>query len=220
MDNNEEVKATVEGLEKSYGALLDSTWEVDVPAPAEPTTVDAALTSDDNPPEPRRIIEALLFVGGQPLTAVRVGEIVRGVAPGQFHQVIAELNRDYRRQGRPYAIVSQGEGFVLTLRARFRDVVDKIYGGVREARLSTAALDALSLVAYRQPITRVEVDALRGADSAHLLRLLVRRGLIEITHRGESAVKEVSYGTTPRFLELFNLQTLDDLPRTQDLQQI
>lgn len=212
---------------RSYEALLNQTWDIDPPAAAESpaTQVRAAEspageTTAEPPPDPRRIIEALLFVGGEPLTASRVGEVVRGLAPAQFHEAIAALNRDYRRQGRPYAIVPQGDGHVLTLRPRFRDVVDKLYGGVREARLSTAALDVLSLVAYRQPITRTEVDALRGADSAHLLRLLVRRGLIEIGQRGEAAVKDVSYGTTQRFLEMFDLKGLDDLPRTQDLQQI
>ncbi|MBM4069067.1 MAG: SMC-Scp complex subunit ScpB [Planctomycetes bacterium] len=196
---------------------LNQTWEVDgAAAGATPAHEDTAAA----PPEPRQIIEALLFVGGEPLTAERACDTVRGLAPAQYHQAIADLNRDYRRQGRPYAIVPRGDGHVLTLRPQFRDVVDKLYGGVREARLSTAVLDVLSLVAYRQPITRLEVDALRGADSAHLLRQLVRRGLIEASHRGDAAAKEVSYGTTQRFLELFDLKGLDDLPRTQDLQQI
>lgn len=190
------------------------TWDIDVPAePGAPAAAEEPL-----PPEPRRIIEALLFVGGEPLTAERVCEMLRGLAPAQYQQALADLNREYRRQGRPYAIVPRGAGHVLTLRPPFRDVVDRLYGGVREARLSTAALDVLSLVAYRQPITRLEVDALRGADSAHLLRQLVRRGLIEISRRADA--KEVSYSTTPRFLELFDLKGLDDLPRTQDLQQI
>lgn len=201
---------------RSYDALLKQTWDVDAPAPEVIPPAESAET----PPDPRRIIEALLFVGGEPLMAARVSEIVRGLTPAQYHQAVADLNRDYRHQGRPYAIVPRGEGHVLTLRPQFRDVVDKLYGGVREARLSTAALDVLSLVAYRQPITRLEIDALRGADSAHLLRQLVRRGLIEVSQRADAAVKDVSYGTTQRFLELFDLKGLDDLPRTQDLQQI
>jgi segregation and condensation protein B len=167
-----------------------------------------------------RIIEALLFVGGPPLNAVRAGEIIRGLAPEQFHQAIDTLNRAYRNQGRPYAIVAQGQGHVLTLRPRFRGVIEKLYGGVREARLSTVALDVLSLVAYRQPASKQEIDSLRGAESGPLLRQLVRRGLIMVVQRAEAGTREVSYGTTARFLELFGLRNLDDLPRTQDLQQI
>ncbi len=243
-EDNQEVETSLEDLEKSYGALIDQgNWEGDSPSGPDSTTDHSTthhspLTTPqaaEPPPEPQRIIEALLFVGGEPLTPARAGDIVRGLAPAQFHQAIANLNRDYRRQGRPYAIGVQGEGYVLTLRPCFRDVIDKLYGGVREARLSTAALDVLSLVAYRQPIGKQEIDSLRGAESGHLLRQLIRRGLVEIVHRGEgerrafstptesatcTAGKEVTYGTTPRFLELFGLQNLDDLPRTQDLQQI
>jgi len=74
------------------------------------------------------------------------------------------------------------------------------------------------LVAYRQPATKQEIDSLRGAESGALLRQLVRRNLIAIVHRAESDRREVAYGTTGRFLELFGLNSLDDLPRTQDLQ--
>jgi segregation and condensation protein B len=116
--------------------------------------------------------------------------------------------------------VPQGQGYVLTLRPRFRGIIEKLYGGVREARLSTVALDVLSLVAYRQPASKQEIDSLRGAESGALLRQLVRRGLIMVVQRAEAGSREVLYGTTPRFLELFGLRSLDDLPRTQDLQQI
>jgi segregation and condensation protein B len=218
--NPQEEATSLEDLGRSYGALLDQQpWEVDgLTSPAE--TVPTAAEMPVNPPTPLRIIEALLFVGGSPLTAVRAAEIIRGLTPPQFQENIDALNRDYRRQGRPYAIVSQAQGFVLTLRPRYRGVIDKLYGGVREARLSTAALDVLSLVAYRQPATKQEVDGLRGAESGSLLRRLVRRGLIMVVQRGEAANREISYGTTPRFLELFDLRSLEDLPRTQDLQQI
>jgi segregation and condensation protein B len=94
---------------------------------------------------------------------------------------------------------------------------------MREARLSPAAIDVLALVAYRQPATKQEIDSIRGTESGHLLRQLVRRRLIDIVHRTESLLekkREVSYGTTERFLELFGLKSLDDLPQTQDLQKL
>jgi segregation and condensation protein B len=109
----------------------------------------------------------------------------------------------------------------LALRSRFRTVLDNLAGRhQREARLSPAAIDVLSLVAYRQPATKQEVDNLRGADSGALLRQLVRRGLLAVVQRGDAEQREVSYGTTARFLELFHLRSLDDLPQTQDLQRL
>jgi segregation and condensation protein B len=172
------------------------------------------------PPPLARIVEALLFVGGAPLTAPRAEQIVRGLSAEQFTQALAELNLQYRQQGRPYLIQAQGPGFVLTLKPRFRAVVEKLYGTAREARLSTVAVDVLALVAYRQPVTKQEIDSLRGAESGALLRQLVRRGLIAVVQRADASSREVAYGTTPRFLELFELTSLEDLPRTQDLQQL
>jgi segregation and condensation protein B len=167
----------------------------------------------------RRIVEALLFVGGAPLTAVRACEALRGLTPEQFTQVIEGLNHDYRAQGRPYRIRPRDQGHELALLPRFRGLRERLYGSPREVRLSPAALDVLALVAYRQPATRQEVESLRGADSAALLRQLVRLGLVAV-QRGGAGGREVAYGTTPRFLSLFKLRSLDDLPRTQDIQQL
>jgi segregation and condensation protein B len=172
------------------------------------------------PPSVLRIIEALLFVGGEPLRADRAAAVIRGLTPAQLSQAVDMLNADYRRQGRPYAIQSASHGHVLSLRPRYKPVVEKLYGGVREARLSTAAIDVLSLVAYRQPVGKAEVDSIRGAESGALLRQLVRRGLLAVVQRGESGQREVSYGTTPRFLEVFGLRSLDELPQTLDLQRL
>jgi segregation and condensation protein B len=176
------------------------------------------LAPDASPPPLERIIEALLFVGGPPLTAVRAGEVVRQLTPEQFTDAIARLNNDYRRQGRPYRIQLREHGYELALRPAFRAVSERLYGASRETRLSQPATDTLALVAYRQPVTRQEVDSLRGADSLGLLRQLVRLGLISV-QRGDSQ-SEVCYGTTSRFLKEYGLRSLDDLPRTQDLQRM
>lgn len=211
-------------LGRAYGALLAQLpWELDVnESPVAPTAsaVPAGPGAEAVPPPVPRIVEALLFVGGAPLTAERACETVRGLTPEQFREAIEALNRAYRQQGRPYRAQLQERGYVLALQPRYRPVLEKLYGGTRTARLSPQAIDVLALVAYRQPATKQEIDSLRGADSGSLLRQLVRRGLVAVVHRGDSARHEVTYGTTPRFLELFRLRSLDDLPQTQDLQRL
>jgi segregation and condensation protein B len=167
-----------------------------------------------------RVIEALLFVGGVPLTAELAGRAVRGLSPEQLSDTVDSLNRQYRSQGRPYVIQPQDQGYVLTLRPRFRSVADRLHGQAREARLSPAAIDVLSLVAYRQPASKLEIEAVRGAESGNLLRQLVRRGLLAIVERGNSTSGEAVYITTGRFLELFKLRSLEDLPQTLDLQRL
>jgi segregation and condensation protein B len=194
------------------GASASGEWR------AEPAGSPNGAEESETPPSPLRIIEALLFVGGEPLSATRAGEIIRGLAPEQFTEAVDTLNRAYRVQKRPYTIMSGGAGYALVLKPAYRNVVEKLHGGPREARLSTAAVDVLALVAYRQPAGKAEIDGLRGADSGGLLRQLVRRGLVEIVRRGDADQRAVAYTTTPRFLEWFGLQSLDDLPRTQDLQ--
>jgi segregation and condensation protein B len=214
--------AASEALGKSYTAVLGQrAWEVDgmeEPGSAVPAKAEQRMSSLT--PTPLRIVEALLFVGGPPLTAARAAEAVSGLTPTQFVHAVDTLNRDYRRQGRPYTIRTQNQGYVLALRPRFQPLVEKLYGTTREARLSPAAIDVLSLVAYRQPASKPEIDSLRGAESGALLRQLVRRGLISVVHRAEASRREVSYGTTTRFLELFGLKSIDDLPQTQDLQTL
>jgi segregation and condensation protein B len=174
----------------------------------------------DLPPPLERVIEALLFIGGAPLTPEIARAAVRGMTPGQLSETVDLLNREYRYQGRPYSIQPQEHGYVLTLRPRFRSVIERLYGQARAARLSPAAIDVLSLVAYRQPVTKLEIEGVRGAESGNLLRQLVRRGLLAIVQSGPSLTGEVAYGTTPRFLELFKLLSLEDLPQTLDLQRL
>lgn len=195
-------------------------WEVDAESglPAEPTP--AVPESPPTPPPLPRILEALLFLGGPPLTPQRLGESIRGLTPAQIQQAVDALNQDYRRQGRPYFIAAMEQGYLLTLRPRYRPVVEKLYGSVREARLSPQAIDVLALVAYRQPAAKPEIDNLRGGESGALLRQLVRHGLVAIVERTEGGRRENCYVTTSRFLDLFGLKNLDDLPRTQDLQQL
>jgi segregation and condensation protein B len=168
------------------------------------------------PPPLKRILEALLFVGGLPLTAARAADIIRGLTPEDFQAAIDELNREYQQYHRPYEITPKNDGFVFALRPGYEQILTQLYGGTREARLSPAALDVLAIVAYRQPINRADIDALRGARSSAVLRQLVRRGLV-IMEPAEGDNRQATYRTTPRFLEIFGLASLDDLPRVQDL---
>jgi segregation and condensation protein B len=220
--DNEELLSTAGDLARCYERVMDQ--QEGCVSGAEPETKASRAEAERAeasaaPPPLRRIVEALLFVGGAPLTAARAAESVRGLSAEQFREVVDGLNREYRQQGRPYRIQMREQGCELVLQPRFRGVLDRLYGSTREARLSPAALDVLALVAYRQPIPKQEVEALRGAESGSALRQLVRLGLIAV-RRGESEQREVTYSTTPRFLTLFQLRSLDDLPRTQDLQKL
>jgi segregation and condensation protein B len=162
----------------------------------------------------------MLFVGGHPLSAAVACAAVRGLTPERFLIAVDALTRLYRRQRRPYSIQVREDGFVLGVLPSFRPLRERLFGGAHQTRLSQPALDVLSVVAYRQPIEKAEVDALRGMDSGALLRQLVRLGLVAVQHRAEAGSRSVRYGTTPRFLRLFNLASLDELPRLGDTAQV
>jgi segregation and condensation protein B len=109
---------------------------------------------------------------------------------------------------------------VLEVKSQYRGLRERLYGGPKEARLSQPALDVLALIAYRQPIAKADIDAIRGHDSSGIVRQLVRLGLVVVSRRGESGQREVSYGTTSRFLDLFDLTSLEDLPRLSDAERV
>ena len=238
-----EANSAASALERSRKAAAElggAAWQVEVepwsdaeeepaaePAPvpkvesaASPRKLLPASVPDAvAPPSPLSILEALLFVGGAPLTPAAAAGVLRGLTAEQLADWIETLNRQYRKQNRPYSIQPVEQGWVLALKSEYRNLRDKLHGGPREARLSPAALDVLSLIAYRRPIGKPELDALHGADCANPLRQLVRLGFIAVTRRADGE-QAAAYGPTPRFLEHFQLASLDDLPQLGDAEQV
>ena len=204
-------------------AILDD----EEPDEGEEAADDAADRSE--PPEPadreaecevspRTILEAMLFVGhpeNQPLTSEKVASLMRGVRAHEIDELVVELNRTYDEEGCPYRIESVGAGYRLALRDEFHSLRDVFYGRVKAAKLSQAAVDVLAIVAYKQPLTREDVDALRGRPSGSLLAQLVRRQLLRV-ERSHDQPRTPRFCTTDRFLQLFGLQGLRDLPQSPE----
>jgi segregation and condensation protein B len=167
------------------------------------------------------VVEALLFVGqpdNQPFTARELAAAMRGVSPSEITAAVAELNAVYESDGAPYRIDESHAGYRLALREGFARMRDKFYGRVREARLSPAAIEVLSIVAYNQPVTVERINELRGAPSSALLASLVRRRLVRLERPGEKGAAP-QYWTTERFLRLYGLENLSALPRTEELEK-
>ena len=198
--------------------------------PAAPSRSTAAIqpaadlpAGDDAACEitPRSILEAMLFVGhptGEPLLSERIAALMRGVRPAEIDDLVRELNAEYEQTAAPYAVVSVGAGYQLALRPQFGGLRDSFYGRVREARLSQSAVDVLAIVAYHQPMTLVDIDRLRGKPSGGILAQLVRRDLLALGRPAENKAKP-TYRTTDRFLDLFGLDDLSELPRSQEIER-
>ena len=174
---------------------------------------------------PQSILEAMLFVGlpnNQPLTSEFAASSMRGVRPEEITQLVRELNERYDRTGRPYRIQSVDAGYCLRLREEFAALRENFYGKIKTARLSQPAVDVLAVVAYHQPITRDEVEELRGRPCGGVLSQLIRRQLLRVERvetpapKGSGSTRTIHYYTTERFLKLFHLESLQDLPKSPD----
>jgi segregation and condensation protein B len=200
-----------ESAEQAHAA--SSTLEV---VPELPSADDAACEIT-----PRTILEAMLFVGhptGEPMTSERIAALLLGVLPADIDDLVKQLNEEYEAEGTPYAILSAGAGYQLALKPEFGPLRDHFYGRLREARLSQAAVDCLAIIAYHQPIAAEQIDRLRGKPSGHILSQLVRRDLLRIDRPSDKKAKP-TYATTERFLELFGLENLQELPRSQEIER-
>jgi segregation and condensation protein B len=189
---------------------------VDSDAPAESGETSA---EDLFPINPRSILEGMLFVGradNAPLTTEQMAGLMRGVTPTEIDGMVRELNAQYLAGGCAYTIISEGAGYRITLRPEFGPLRERMSGRTQAARLSPAAIEVLALIAYNEPLTAAEVNQMRGTPSGHILRQLVRRRLLRL-ERSEGKPSQSKYLTTERFLEVFHLNTLQDLPRSDDL---
>jgi segregation and condensation protein B len=168
---------------------------------------------------PRSIVEAMLFVGhpgNDPLTAEQIAQLMRGVPVREVEDLVRDLNQSYAEHGHAYQIVSVGSGYRLELRDEFAPLRNVFSGRVRETRLSQAAVDVLAIVAYQQGLTRAQIEQLRGRPCGAILAQLVRRRLLRLD-RPAKKPRTPRYSTSERFLELFGLRSLDELPLSQDL---
>jgi segregation and condensation protein B len=184
-----------------------------VPAPPEVRGAPAEVTV-------LRALEALLFVGGVTLTPQRISAVLGLTGESRsVGDLVDELNQRFATDGRPYEVQFSQGGYHLELRPEYERLRRKVYGiGPREVKLTQESLEILALVAYRQPLTGDDLERCGKGQAAGLLRQLIRRDLVAVERFArEDGSKDVRYTTTSRFLDLFGLGNLRDLPQPEDL---
>ncbi len=189
-------------------------------APAAGAAPAAPPCSDE--PLPARI-EALLLCSDRPLSEARLAALLGtegtgGGAADSVRAAIEELNRDYDRTGRAFRARRIAGGWQLLTCEQFAPLLARLHDDRRDTRLSQAALETLAIIAYRQPILRAEIEAIRGVACGEVLRALLDRRLIKVTGRAEQLGRPMLYGTTSSFLRTFGLGGLEDLPALQGTQ--
>lgn len=186
-----------------------------VPAPGEPpVSSEPQITSV---PQARTILEGLLFLTNEPLSVARLSKFMDGLSHQTIRGLLLELQMDYEHRAGAIAVIEVAEGFQLATRPHLNDYLVRLQKSRKTPSLSPTTLETLAIIAYKQPITRTEIESIRGVDSANAVRTLVELGLIDVSGRREVPGRPQLYVTTPKFLVAFGLKSLADLPSISEL---
>jgi segregation and condensation protein B len=164
-----------------------------------------------------QLVEAALFAASRPLTLEDLAALEPAADEGAVRAALDEVRAAYAGPEHGVALVEIAGGWQFLTRPEHAEALERAEITQRPRRLSPAALETLAIVAYRQPVGRVEVDEIRGVESAAVIDKLVERGLVEVVTRGEGVGRPLLYGTTPSFLEILGLKDLAELPRLDEL---
>lgn len=165
----------------------------------------------------KQALEAVLFTSDDPLTLSKLKDIVPEAKPEEIKEALAQLKADYDATGRAFALEEIAGGYQLLTRPQHADIIAKLRKAKADRKLSSAALETLAIIAYKQPIKRVDLEAIRGAASGELIRALMERNLVKIAGREDVPGSPLQYGTTKDFLDTFGLKALEDLPRPEEV---
>ncbi len=164
-----------------------------------------------------QIIEAILFSSDNPLTPAKLASVAGLLSVKQVREIIDNLNAHYAESNCSFVIEHIAGGYQMMTKPEFAPYLQQLYKVRSESKLSSAALETLAIVAYKQPVVRAEVEAIRGVACGEMIRSLMEKGLIKIVGRAEELGRPMLYGTTKRFLQVFGLPSLDDLPKVPEL---
>ncbi|MBI1804617.1 MAG: SMC-Scp complex subunit ScpB [Ignavibacteriae bacterium] len=177
----------------------------------------------------RHIIEALLFASDEPLSVAQIIDILKSaensgprirMKEDEVVNTIRELNGEYVQAGRSFRIIQVAGGFQFATMPEFAEWLGRMVKEKARRKLSQAVIETLSVIAYKQPITKPEIEAIRGVNADYAIQRLMERGLVTIVGRSATAGRPLLYGTTSDFLKHFGLNDLSDLPKPREIEEI
>ena len=179
---------------------------------------DLSQTSAEGELTMESVTEAVLFASDESLTAARLADIV-GTSVKQLRQHIKNLNDKYQANNNAFRIEQIAGGYQMLTLSDYNHWLKKLLRVRSDTKLSPAALETLAIIAYRQPVIRADVEAIRGVQVGEIIRNLMYKGLVKIVGRAEVLGRPMLYGTTKKFLEIFGLNSLKDLPKIEELKK-
>lgn len=197
-------------------AGVGETGGTEVAEVAEPAIEMPSLAANISDQELARVCSALIFASTKPISASRLAELLSH-APTRIRAALMALDETLRSAGAPFRLAEIAGGFRYMTDESVAKFVAALRGEQKKERLSGAALETLAIVAYRQPVTKGEIEAMRGVQAGPMLKMLLDKRLVRITGRAQVPGRPLQYGTTREFLDKFNLASLKDLPTVDEL---
>ena len=179
---------------------------------------DKLRGDDKNEPTVESVVEAVLFASDEPLKEARLADIV-GTGIKQIRKHIKNLNDKYEAHGNVFRIEQIAGGLQMLTLSSYNHWLKKLLRVRDASKLSSAALETLAIIAYKQPIMRADIETIRGVAVGEIIRNLMYKGLVKIVGRAEVLGRPMLYGTTKKFLEVFGLNSLKDLPKIEELKK-
>ncbi len=162
-------------------------------------------------------IESLMFIWGEPLSVKDIADVFN-IEKKEAYECCRELMEEYEQEGRGIVIREVNKAFQFTTRAENLPYIERLCTPVRHRRLSQSALETLAIVAYRQPVTKGEIESIRGIRCDRVMEGLIRKGLVKDVGRSEAVGRPILYGTTDEFLKQFGFENIKELPDIQDIE--
>ena len=169
--------------------------------------------------EIKNIIEALLFAARDPLTQLQVNNVFEPDTPN-LKEIVDQLNKQYSKNENAFTINKVAGGFQIVSKKEYEYFINKLFKKSGRLKLSLAAMDSLAIIAYKQPISRYEIEAIRGVDSSGVLKTLLNHELIKIKGRDVGPGRPLLYKTTSKFLEYFGLNRISDMPKLKEISEL
>ncbi|MBV6480177.1 MAG: Segregation and condensation protein B [Ignavibacteria bacterium] len=175
-------------------------------------------------PEIRNIVESMIFASEEELNPKQLKDIIDKsglrISLAEIEESVSQLNDDYKKNNKPYEIIRVAGGYAFSTKQDYGRFVGKLYEEKQKKKLSQSALETLSVIAYKQPVTRSEIEFIRGVNVDYIVNSLLEKELITITGRSETPGRPILYGTTKTFLKVLGLNSLEDLPKLKEINDI
>ena len=183
-------------------------------------TIDVIDTPALNLDEIKSILEAILFAANEPISLEEFSQLFDDISTRQIHQELMRLRDEYQEMNRSFQLIEIANGFQICTHPEYHQWIEKFYTRQVRVKLSPSALEALAIVAYKQPVTRSEVEEIRGVNSDSVLNSLIEKRMVRIAGRKPGPGRSLLLATTDEFLEQFGLKDLSVLPSMEEIEEI